>query len=278
MNSAQGHLKLAIAGFAIELDLPDPAWWPPLLPRLGAFLCDRPADARLTVALTLTGELPEVGEPLIFQDDAGTHLCHDQYHGTLSSDGSAKLRVLDPSSQSASPDAIFPMAIDGLLRLQISQLLTQQGGVMMHAAGIAGPNACGSVFFGPSGSGKTTLCGLSSARYDVLCDELVAVRLDGPEPELHSTPFFGAWGSSLPGTRPLAALYRLRKATQHRVSPLTPPAAIREILESTVYYDQSPKGLARSLEIAQRLVEQVPVRELHFALEESVWDTITQQV
>ena len=267
---------LSLAGFDIEVLLPQGPWWPALAQRLGHFASTVGASsAALHVVLSDTAEGIPGGDPRVFQDESGLHLQHDQFHGHVTPDGEATLTITAPAN--SDPDPMFAMALDGLLRLQLCQLLQGVGGLMMHAAGIRSQDGVGHVFFGPSGSGKTTMCRLSHPQRTILCDELIAIRLDQGTPRLYSTPFAGAWGHSLPGDCPLSGLYRLRHAPHTTLRPLAPAVAAREILESMVYYDQSPAGLAQSLDIAARVVQLVPAMELAFKPEEAVWQILTAQ-
>lgn len=263
---------LTIAGVAVRLTLPRDDWWDALAPRLGHF--EKGTDAPLALAVTLDpAVVPEPpGEPTLTAEEAGVRLRFDHYDGLVSPDGQAVLRIGEEGP--APTDLTYVMAVDSLLRIQLAQRLAQMDGLLMHAAGIEAPDGRAHVFFGPSGSGKTTMCRLSSPRLRVLCDEVVAIRLDGPEPTLHGTPFSGAWGHSLAESCPLAGLHRLRHAPETRRQPLQPGAAIREILESTVYYDQSPTGLSRALALSTLLAQAVPVDELLFEPEEKVWEIL----
>jgi hypothetical protein len=216
--------------------------------------------------------LPEA-DPLLSQDEAGVHLAFDQFLGIVSPTGEAVLHVSEPGP--APRDATYVMAIDSLLRIQLAQALAGADGLMMHAAGIVGPERRGAVFFGPSGSGKTTMCRLSAARFPILCDEVVAIRLNGGEPILYGTPFSGAWGRSMAAHCALGGLFRLRHAASTTLTELPAPRAVREILESTVYYDRSHDGLARALALVSSLVAAVPATELAFEPKEQVWETLS---
>lgn len=269
------HPLLGLAGFRVQLDLPNEACWAALSERVGHFSVSGAATSHLRVVLAEPSAGVPGGDPRVFQDEQGLHLQHDQYHGWVEPDGCATLVVGGAATNC--PDPTFGMAVDGLLRVQLAQLLQNAAGLMLHAAGIRGPHERGYVFFGPSGSGKTTMCRISSPQYDILCDELIAIRLDQGQPMLHSTPFSGAWGRSEAGAVPLRGLYRLRHAPRTHLRKLTPNHAVREILESLVCYDQSPKSLAASLDITGNLVQAVPAHELAFQPEETVWQTITTQ-
>ncbi|MEB3328105.1 MAG: hypothetical protein VKQ33_02600 [Candidatus Sericytochromatia bacterium] len=258
------------------MTLPGPSWWPPVQARLGTFVGDddgAPATCHLDVALAPGGPVLPPGEPTLTQDQAGTHLAFDQFRGVVSPDGRALLSVSEQGP--AAQDETYVMAVDSLLRIQLAQALAQADGILMHAAGIVGPARRGAVFFGPSGSGKTTMCRLSARHFPILCDEVVAIRLHAGRPVLYGTPFAGAWGRSLADACPLAGLFRLRHARETSLVAVPPARAVREILESTVYYDRTSGGLARALTLVSALVTTVPVTELAFEPKEEVWQTLS---
>jgi hypothetical protein len=267
---------VTVAGTRVRVSLPHESWWPPLLGRFGEFVSsdDGAALTRcLNVVLTPTGPVLPDGEPFLSQDDDGMKLAFDQFQGVVAPNGDALLRVSEQGPNAR--DESYVMAVDSLLRIQLAQALAEEDGIMMHAAGIVGPDGEGAVFFGPSGSGKTTMCRLSASRYAILCDEVVAIRLHGGRPVLYGTPFAGAWGRSVAGASPLGGLYRLRHATETSLSALAPASAVREILESTVYYDRSQVGLMRALALVSTLVATVPATELAFEPKEQVWETLS---
>lgn len=267
---------LTIADVTFELHLPGQDWWAALETRLGDYR--RPGPGGVPLVLELEPGLIRVdeAEPVIEAREGALTLRFDQYAGRVEEDGTASLRIGERGPGPS--DLTYVMAVDSLLRMQLAQRLAQRGGLLMHASGIVGPDGLGHVFFGPSGSGKTTMCRLSSPNLTILCDEVVAVLTGAEGPEVHGTPFSGAWGHSVPASRPLAALHRLRHAPETHLTPLEPGRAIREILESTVYYDQSPAGIATVLDLVSRLVEAVQVDELAFEPKEQVWETLSKHL
>jgi hypothetical protein len=266
------ELRITIAGLTVEVVLPGPSWVAPLMPRLGAFASDRPADLTVRVVLEPDTAHAPSGDQRVEEDDSGLYLRLDNFEGHLPPSGDATLRVFQ---QGADPvDLTFVMVIDSFLRLCLAQLLGRQGGMMFHAAGIAVSDQAGYVFFGPSGSGKTTMCGLSSPRFRVLCDEVIAVRMLEREVRLYGTPFNGAWGKSLAEDVPLKEMFYLRQAPHFERVPLREPEALRVLLESTVVYHQSTEYLSQLLDGLLALMHRVPVTQLEFLPKETVWETI----
>lgn len=264
-------VHVTVAGLTVGLDLPDPGWRGPLAPRLGRFFTEGPADLVCRVVLDPRADAAPGGDPRVEQDEAGLHLRHDQFHGHLPPAGDAVLTIFEAGPAPADPTWV--MSVDSLLRMCFAQLLAARGGMMFHAAGIAAGDA-GYVFFGPSGSGKTTVCQLSAGSRRILCDEVVAVRPDGPGARLYGTPFAGAWGDSLAEDVPLRGMFWLKQAPHHRVRRLEDATAVRALLESAVTYDLSPAGLIGTLEAATALIHRVPVTQLEFAPKETLWETV----
>ena len=264
-------VHVSVAGLTVGLDLPHPGWREPLVARLGKFFSAGPADLVCRVNLDPHEAAAPGGEPRVEQDDEGLHLRHDQFHGLLSPAGEASLTIYELGPDPV--DLTWVMTVDSFLRICFARLLAERGGLMFHAAGIAAEGG-GYVFFGPSGSGKTTICQLSAASRLILCDEIVAVTPEGTGARLYGTPFAGAWGDSLAADVPLQGMFWLKQAARHRVRPLEDATAVRALLESAVIYDRSPAGLIGALEAATALIHRVPVTQLEFAPEETLWETV----
>lgn len=270
------RVHVSVAGLTVGLDLPHESWQAALAPRLGKFFAEGPADLVVVVALDPDLAAAPGGDPRVEQDERGLHLRHDQFHGVLPAAGPGCLTIHERGPDPA--DLTWVMSVDSFLRIAFAQLLAARGGLMFHAAGIATADASGAeagfVFFGPSGSGKTTVCQLSAPGRRILCDEIVAVRPEGPGARLYGTPFAGAWGDSLAEDVPLRGMFWLKQATRHRVVPLEDATAVRALLESAVIYDRSPTGLIAALEAATALIHRVPVTQLEFAPKETLWETV----
>lgn len=266
------ELRLTIAGLTVAVALPGPSWVAPLMPRLGKFVSDRAADLTCRVVLQPDTTHAPTGDQRVEEDERGLYLRLDRFEGHLPPTGDAVLTVFQPGDTPA--DLTFVMVIDSFLRLCMGRLLAVHGGMMFHAAGIAVSDQAGYVFFGPSGSGKTTMCGLSSPRFRVLCDEVIAIRMLDAEVRLYGTPFNGAWGDSLAEDVPLKEMFYLRQAPHFRRVPLREPAALHVLLESAVVYHQSTEYLSQLLDALLTLMHRVPVTQLEFLPKESVWETI----
>ena len=162
--------------------------------------------------------------------------------------------------------------LEATLRAAMMGRLPIEGGVPLHAAGIAIAGR-GVVFFGVSGAGKSTLAGLSP--HPVLSDEMVAVR-GGEPPRLLRTGFWGA-GASVhgPDEVPLVALLALEKGKHLELEPLAPPEALRRLLR-VVPVPQSAPLWQRSLGVLARLVASCPVSRMAWSPSEPPWQRLEQ--
>lgn len=266
------ELRVTIAGLTVAVRLPHDGWAPPLAPRLGKFYSDRPAELVLEVTIDPDTRRAPGGEPRVEAGPDGLYLRHDNFEGVVKPNGGAHLTIFQPSE--APDDPTYTMVVDSMLRLSLAQRLAALGGVMLHAAGIATSKEAGYVFFGPSGAGKTTVCRLSHPRYRILCDEIVAIRLQDGGYRLYGTPFAGAWGDSLAEDVPLLELFYLRQAPETRRQPLTAGEALRVLMESAVVYHHDQAFVSRLMDHLLALAARVPVTQLEFVAKESLWETV----
>lgn len=268
--------RLAIAGLGVEMVLPDPSWESVLESRWGAFRGEGPSTwLPLKVSLAPSGGAPG-GEPRVEAQGPGHwRLRHDEFEADLGPDG-GELRVHAPSLHMPE-DGLHFMALDSAMRIMLTEALAKRGGMLMHAAGFQVGDR-GFVGFGPSGAGKTTLCGLAEGQAKVLCDEVIAVAPGPGGFWLHSTPFYGAWGRSSPGSLPLGGLARLRHAPEHSWRPMPPGRAVGDLLESAIAYGAQAEVALSRLEIATSLMASTPVGELAFAPQPDVWGTIREAI
>ncbi|HEY9723741.1 MAG TPA: hypothetical protein V6D47_17140 [Oscillatoriaceae cyanobacterium] len=263
--------RVTIAEQTVALELPGEAWLPALLPRFGAYLTERPADARLALTLAHDMTTAPFGEAWVESRPEGLCLQGENFRGLLPEAGAARVTVFQ--AHDGPEDQTYLMAVDSMLRMVLARLLAAHGAVLFHSAGIA-TSAGGYVFFGPSGSGKTTVCRLSSTRYRVLCDEIIAVVPVAGAYRLYGTPFAGAWGDSIADSAPLNELFYLKKAPETRRVPLSRRMAVAALLESVVTYDRTPGHLDRLMDALLALSAQVPVSQLEFEPKESLWETV----
>jgi hypothetical protein len=194
-------------------------------------------------------------------------------------DGRARVRhhgfeaELDPAGcrGTYSREGPEPFGLEIALKAALACRLPLEGGLPLHAAGIAIEER-GHVFFGPSGAGKSTLSGLSP--FPVLSDEMVAVT--GPAP--FSVEATGFWGTldrndAPRGKFPLKALYELHKGSTFALERLAPSAAFRRLME-VILVPPAPELWSAVMEVAGRLCQAVPVYRMTWSPSEPPWEEI----
>lgn len=167
-----------------------------------------------------------------------------------------------------------PYALDSVLRILHSLVLSARGGFLLHAAS-AICDGRAYLFSGVSGAGKTTLTRLAPSNVTLLTDEISYVR---PGPTGHcafGTPFAGELAKAGENTMaPVSALFFLEKGPENRVDELPPADAVRRLMRNILFFAEDPGLVEKLLATACNFVQTVPVRRLTFYPDSRVWDEI----
>lgn len=177
--------------------------------------------------------------------------------------------VLDRSSSDvriSGPLATYPL--DRLIHALFHE--SRRRGLILHAAALAEGDQ-GFVMCGPSGSGKSTLAALFPGR--ALCDEFVAVTLDGAAPRLAALPFW----QSRKGSATLQGLYLLRHGRANRRRRLAPREALARLRGEVAWPTFDEEALRRAFAAFSELVTTVPAWELAFRPGVEVWQVIDRE-
>jgi hypothetical protein len=159
------------------------------------------------------------------------------------------------------------------LRVGMQLATLRQGGLLLHAAGVAFQGR-GVVAIGPSGAGKSTFTRLCSqfAGADVLSDEVLALY---PEERVEGSPFCSDLDlpSSLARAR-LAAVLLLDKGPEERMDVASPQEAITALMGQVfrpLPGEASPGDILQRL---ARIIEHVPLRRFVFRKHEAAADFV----
>jgi hypothetical protein len=154
------------------------------------------------------------------------------------------------------------------LRVGMQLATLRQGGLLLHAAGVAFQGR-GVVAIGPSGAGKSTFTRLSvqAAGAEVLSDEVVALY---PEGRVEGSPFCSDLDlpSSLARAR-LAAVLLLEKGSEERLEEVSAEEAIAALMGQVfrpLPGEASPGDILQRL---ARITEHVPLRRFVFRKHEA---------
>ena len=167
-----------------------------------------------------------------------------------------------------------PYALDSVLRILHSLVLSARGGFLLHAAsGICEGRAY--LFSGISGAGKTTMTRLAPPHVTLLTDEISYVRPERDGYSAYGTPFSGELAKAGENTKaPVSALFFLEKGPENRVDELPPAEAVRRLMRNILFFAEDPELVEKLLATACAFVETVPVRRLTFYPDSRVWNEI----
>lgn len=243
------------------------------------FLAAEPGAPDLTIRLTRAG----VDAFLALQDpgsevyrmptrlDAGARRWWSyEFAGTLSADRRhAELALVEEEGTR------FQRGSENFLRAVTAGFILGRGGLLLHGAAVVRRGRA-YVFFGPSGSGKTTATRLSP-RDLVLSDDLTLLVRAGGTFRAAGIPF-GMAHHHVPDTNeafPIAGLHRLVQSREVRREPVTGAAAMAEVIASLPFVldGEDPRA---PMEIAARLLGEVPLWRLHFRKDDAFWSVIEE--
>jgi hypothetical protein len=167
-----------------------------------------------------------------------------------------------------------PYAVDSVLRVVHTLLLSRAGGFLLHASS-AIRHGRAFVFAGPSGAGKSTIASLAPADAMVLSDEISYIRKTGDGYMAFGTPFSGEMSDSgEPGCAPVAALFALGRGADNAKVPLTRGRTVQTLMRNILFFVHDRERVKDVFEAACRFAARVPAYELLFLPDARVWSGI----
>jgi hypothetical protein len=165
-------------------------------------------------------------------------------------------------------------AIDSVLRILHTLLLSREGGFLAHAASVV-RNGRAFLFAGLSGAGKTTITNLAPPDAILLTDEISYVRRQHGQYYAFGTPFTGELARLGENLRaPLAAVYLLAKGSRNRIESISLGDASRALLQNILFFARDAELVGLVFQAACDLVCCLPVRRLTFVPDARVWELI----
>lgn len=176
---------------------------------------------------------------------------------------------------SAEPPDTFAGIVETLCRGAVAYRLREIGGVLIHGAAVV-HEGLAYVFFGPSGSGKSTISASCAAAGDaVVSDDLNALALLEGRFVVLPLPFCGDLKSpSVAHPVPVAALCRLKQATDERAEPLGRAKAVGSLTACAPFVNCDPYRTADLLAFLDRAVGQIPSMLLSFKRDALPWQAL----
>lgn len=163
----------------------------------------------------------------------------------------------------------------GLLNWYSRALSRRDWGVIIHSSCIVHQGAA-YLFAGFSGAGKTTIASMSRPR-PILADETSIVEIAEEGGVLvHDSPFRNDFKEPS-GTNPvpLRGIYLIKQSLEVRNLPIRKSEALIALMNKIVHWQDDPAETTRLIQRCKKLVERVPVYELHFQKNDSFWEAIS---
>ena len=174
------------------------------------------------------------------------------------------------SAQDAFDDA-FEGVFENFFRVLVAYRLLALGGVLLHSAGVVGPNGA-NLFFGPTRSGKSTLAALAlAASRTLLSDDLNALLPTESRIQVTGVPFTGDFPGTpqpLPSHR-LAGLFLLRQSRETSIRSLKAGQGVAALLSCSPHTSPDRFRQMHLAENHQSILDRVPVYELSVAQHDS---------
>ena len=252
-----------IGDIAIALRTDDQHFLDLLCQRYAGFLSSSPPELELDLDLTSPGPASD--------DDVRVRREGKEW---LLERGDFQARWDPLTGRGRVQQSLNPYALDSVLRILHSLVLTARGGFLLHAAS-AICDGQAYLFSGVSGAGKTTLTRLAPDSVTLLTDEISYVRPSPVGYSAHGTPFAGELAKVGENTiAPVSALFFLEKGPENRVDELPPAEAVRRLMRNILFFAEDRELVEKLLSTACDFVERVQVRRLTFYPDARVWDEI----
>lgn len=166
--------------------------------------------------------------------------------------------------------------LSSMLRMYISMVFPQAGGLVFHGASIADEDG-GYLFLGPSGAGKSTVCDLSP-KHRIFNDEVSLVKRNEDGWQLLPSPFFSNQDRVNRATeaKKLSGLNLLFQSKQDRLEARHPARALGELMACLMNFLDDRIAAGRLLDLCSELVTQHPPQRLHFTKSPRFWDVLAE--
>jgi hypothetical protein len=193
-----------------------------------------------------------------------------QFYGIiepLRGQASLRVRSSDPACE-----------VEYFLRVAMALFAYHHEALLVHGAALKA-NERTFLFIGQSGSGKSTVVSLSTGAGHALAlgDDLILLRHDALGWRAHGTPFWNLSAVDRHAEREnglLSGIYKLIQDRRVFVEPMSPAAAVAELVANAPVVNSQPALLVGLLDRCREIAKVVGVQRLHFRKDDAFWDVI----
>ncbi len=149
-------------------------------------------------------------------------------------------------------------------QLLLAQVFAQKEACYFHSSGIIYKNS-GYLFMGHSGAGKSTITTYLSKEVEILCDDRNIIRRTEEGFKVYGTWSHGDLPEVSPNSAPLKSIFFLVKSEDNRIEKISDKKTIiSRLLAFIIKPLQISDWWERSLDLTEKIVEEVPCYFLHF--------------
>ncbi|OAS85163.1 MULTISPECIES: hypothetical protein [Metabacillus] len=161
-----------------------------------------------------------------------------------------------------------------LMNLYSSFLVHNNWGILLHSSCVL-ENSGAHIFSGQSGAGKSTVAKLSYPR-ELLSDEATIIKITPEEVKVFDSPFRSELeGKCHSETHTLKSIQLLHQSVNNERTKLSKSTGLLQLMDKVFYWTNSPDETKRIFHLLNKLVNQVPVYDLHFQKNNSFWEMIS---
>jgi len=155
-------------------------------------------------------------------------------------------------------------------QLILAQVFARRKACYFHSSGIIYNNS-GHLFMGHSGAGKSTITTYLSKEVEILCDDRNIVRSEENGFRVYGSWSHGDLSEVSPNSAPLKSIFFLVQAEKNRIEPIEDKKiVVSKLLAFLVKPLQVSSWWEKTLDVIEKIVEEVPCYYLHFRRDSDV--------
>lgn len=290
------HLRLSLPVANVQFQGLSETQYRSLRDEYSGFVADSSVDAsqgdvvcstyQLERALTVSFEtLTAVGQysPLKVRDSEGIDLTGLNFKARIELGGCRSQASLGVAKECELP---YANVIENFLRIFSAHRALEQGGVILHSAGLVFDDKA-YIFSGRSNAGKTTL---TRKAFDhgawVLSDDINLLLPQADGYNAYAVPFTGEFGRTLhheggQKSYPVAAIVLLEQADELETGPVSQSSAVARLLTACPFVNYDEEESEGLFDVLTALVARVPVIRLFSRKNdriEAIMDRVREQL